>query len=292
MIDSHFHLDETIVSLPGLIASMDASGIERLGLMGAVCPPVALPVFAPYLLPVLRRGLHGSGLAHAVTLAVYRNTLKKDGTVDLLGKRYPIVVQPDNDAVLAAVRRYPDRLAGYVFVNPAGPVDPIEEIERCMRVPGMIGVKAHPFWHAYPVARLVEAARLCERNGWLMLLHLGTGRSGDYRLLPESFPRLRIVYAHAGIPYSAEINRYAREKRNVYVDLSSSVYVDEPAAAKAVRAAGPDRCLFGTDGPYLHSSGDRFDFRPFVERLARLDVVEADRARIAARNFQSLTGLS
>jgi hypothetical protein len=43
IIDSHFHLDTSIVSLTGMIASMDAVGVERTALIPNMCPPLTLP---------------------------------------------------------------------------------------------------------------------------------------------------------------------------------------------------------------------------------------------------------
>jgi predicted TIM-barrel fold metal-dependent hydrolase len=290
VIDSHYHLDEAMVSLPGLLASMDAAGIARLALIPNLCPPLKLPRLAELAVPIFRRGIHGKGLAHRAALFMYRNTVKDNGEVDLLGTRYEVKVQPRNDDVLEAVARHPQWFYGWVCVNPAGPVDPLSEVERCMKTPGMIGVKAHPFWHDYPVSLLNGVAALCEQKGWPMLVHLGVKHNGDFRLLPESFPALKIVYAHAGIPYSRDICAYARGRDNVFVDLSSSSYVGLDAARHALQSAGPGKLLFGTDGPYFHARDDRFDFRPFFDMISELHLADADRERIMSRNFLNIIG--
>src|SRR5262249_52873005 len=41
-------------------------------------------------------------------------------------------VRDSNDAVLAAMKRYPERIAGYCFVQPGNGADALEEIERCL----------------------------------------------------------------------------------------------------------------------------------------------------------------
>jgi predicted TIM-barrel fold metal-dependent hydrolase len=190
-------------------------------------------------------------------LVLYRNTVKDDGAVDLLGQRYPVKVQPRNDEVVAAVATHPDRFWGWVFVNPTGPVEPAAEAERCLATAGMIGVKAHPFWHNYPVRLLMDVAGLCEELHLPMLIHLGTGENGDFQVLPQNFPRLKVIYAHAGIPYQTAIQDYARSRDNVFVDFASTEYVDVHFAREAIRRAGAEKCLFGTDGPYFHVRADR-----------------------------------
>jgi predicted TIM-barrel fold metal-dependent hydrolase len=289
-IDSHYHLDESMVSLPGLVASMDAAGIGRMALIPILCPPLELSWVAGPLLPVFRSGIHGQGFAHRLALFMYRDSVKDNGEVDLLGRRYEVKVQPRNDDVIEALARHPDRFYGWACVNPAGPVDPVAEAERCLKVPGMIGVKAHPFWHDYPVSLLKDTAALCAEKGWPMLVHLGVRENGDFRLLPEAFPRLKIIYAHAGIPYSRDICAWARGRDNVFVDLSSSSYVGLAAARHALTSAGAEKLLFGSDGPYFHARDDRFDFRPFLDMVAALDLSAADNVRVMGRNFLDIIG--
>lgn len=292
MFDCHFHLDESMVSLPGLLASMDAAGIEKTALIPSLCPPLELPPLAEFVLPLYLRAIHRTrGLLHRGAVALYKSQVKPDNLVNLMGREYEIKVQPRNDEVINAVRRYPERFVGYIFVNPVGPVDPLAEIERCLSTPGMIGVKAHPYWHNYALAYLRDVAALCAERGLPLLIHLGAEKNGDYKLLPEHFPALKIIYAHTGIPYSPLVCDYAREKKNVWVDLSSTSYVDLRAARAAIRRAGTDKCLFGTDGPYFHAAHDRFDFNPSLRILHDLHLMEEDRERVCRRNFGEICGI-
>ena len=48
------------------------------------------------------------------------------------------------------------------------------------------------------------------------------------------------------------------------------------------------RCLFGSDGPYFHHQGDRFDYRPSLAILNGLGLSDADLERVAHLNFQEL----
>jgi predicted TIM-barrel fold metal-dependent hydrolase len=291
MIDSHFHLDESIVTLPGLIAGMDAAGVERVALIPRLCPPLSLSFPFAQLTGVFQRLIHREGgPVQRGAAAFYKSMVKGDGTVVLGGKRYSVIPQPPNDEVRKAVTLYADRFYGRTFVNPAGPADPVSEIERSSKVPGMIGVKAHPYWHNYPVARLTDAAALAAEKGLHFLVHLGTGENGDFRLLPERFPKLKIIYAHAGIPYAAAVCAYAREKKNVYFDLSATDYVDRKTAAMAVSRAGACKCLFGTDGPYFHVAGGRFDYGPSIQIIRGLGIAREDLERIEKKNFLEIIG--
>ncbi|MDD5225052.1 MAG: amidohydrolase family protein [bacterium] len=293
MIDCHFHLDESMISLPGLIAGMDAAGVERVALIPRLCPPLSLSFPFVQLSGFFRRLVNReSGLVQRGAAAFYKSMVKADGTVDVGGRRYPVIPQPPNEEVRKAVFLHPERLWGWTFVNPAGPDDPIAEIEKGLKTPGIIGVKAHSYWHNYPVAKLTDAAALASEKNLPLLLHLGADENGDFKILPERFPKLKIIYAHAGVPYAAAVCAYVREKKNVYVDLSCTVYVDQKAAALAVNRAGAGKCLFGTDGPYFHINGDRFDYGPSEKIIRGLGLSREDLERIEKKNFLEIIGRS
>ncbi|HYV68334.1 MAG TPA: amidohydrolase family protein, partial [Myxococcales bacterium] len=187
-----------------------------------------------------------------------------------------------------AISAHPDRFVGWLFLNPRAKT-PVEEAERRFRHRGWIGVKAHPFWHRYPVAELDDLAALCQERGRPMLVHLGAGaRRGDFRRLPERFPRLKVVYAHAGIPWYAELWADALRRDNVFVDLSSP-YLDKALRHRALREMGPSRCLYGSDGPYGYPARDGgYDHGAILRQIEQAGLSSADLDRVLGRNFEAL----
>jgi len=290
MIDCHFHLDESLVTIPGLLASMDAAGIQRIALMAKLVAPIGrMPKSTQYLAYIFRKLIHQKGgLLHARGLAIYEGLIRADGTVNTEGTYLPVETQPDNDLVMKAVTDRPDRFWGWIFVNPAGPVDAVSKIERCIKTPGMIGVKTHPFFHNYAMRSLADTAALCAEKGLALLVHLGTGEKGDFKLLPDKYPSLKIIFAHTGIPYSPQVCDYAQEKKNVWVDLSGPVFVDLKTARRAIRRAGIQKCLFGTDGPYGHYDGDRYDFGHMIDMTRGLGLSMEDTERVGRKNFEEI----
>ncbi len=291
MIDCHFHLHESIIGLDALVASMDRFGVKKIALMASLNPPLEDTALARIGAPLFLRAItDGNKYLQKGARALYSSWVKKDGRVDAGGKLYEVKVQPRNDEVLEAVAARPDRFFGWIFVNPAGPVDPVSEIERCMEKEGIIGVKVHPFWHNYPTSMLADAAALCSEKGMPMIIHLGEGANGDFMSLIKDFPRLKIVFAHAGIPYQRDIWEVAREKENVNVDLASTHYVSARVVKMAVRRIGPDKCLFGSDGPYFHTHNDAFDYSTLIKNLDALALSGRDREKITRGNFLRLIG--
>ena len=55
---------------------------------------------------------------------------------------------PLNDKTMEAIDQYPDRIIGFVYLNPRDP-HAIDDLHRCMKHPGMRGVKFHSWKHGY-----------------------------------------------------------------------------------------------------------------------------------------------
>lgn len=284
VIDCHIHFDPRILTLDNMLACMDRHGIDKAALIATMVEPF-------YLDSKVRRAATGLlryalWRANPLGQAVYQTTIDKKGNFVLLGKKYHIYDEPDNAPVAEAVAGHPDRFVGWIFVNPTTGGDEVEEVERWCSQPGMVGVKAHPFWHRYPVRELDRVAAWCQEHGYPLLIHLGCRQgSGDYRRLPEKYPGLRVIYAHAGIPYFGRLWEYAKGMKNVYIDLSSP-YLDRKLVRKAVDFLGAEKCLYGTDGPYGHQSpGEDYDYGMIRGWVEALPVPGRDLERVFGENF-------
>src|SRR5437763_588286 len=197
--DAHYHLDPRLESVEQLLAQMQVHAIGRVALIAAPCDPLQVGRAGAAFVRFMRRALEGG--APRLGRILYRSTVRRSGRVSFLSRSAAVYPEPDNDAVERAFSAHPEQFVGWLFLNPRAK-SPVEEAERRFRNPGWIGVKAHPFWHRYPVAALDDVAALCQERDKPMLVHLGAGAGrGDFRRLPKRFPRLKLVYAHAGIPW-------------------------------------------------------------------------------------------
>ena len=287
IVDAHYHLDPRLESLERLLAQMQAHRIGRVALIAAPCDPLHVGRAGAAFVKAMRRALAGG--APRLGRILYRSTVHRSGRVSFLGPSAVIYPAPDNDAVERALSAHPDKFVGWLFLNPRAEA-PVEEAERRFRHPGWIGVKAHPFWHRYPVEALDDVASLCQERGKPMLVHLGAGaRRGDFRRLPERFPRLKLVYAHAGIPWYADLWDDALRRENVFVDLSSP-YLDKALRYRALRALGGSRCLYGSDGPYGYPARDGgYDHGAILRQIEQASLPAPDLDRVLGGNFRALT---
>lgn len=168
---------------------------------------------------------------------------------------YRDAIGPDDPATLYvqdAVKNYPERLIGYVRINPNAP-GAIEALDQAIGDYKMKGLKLHPvsyvgFPYGEPTLRLMR--RAAQYNA-PVLFH-----TGDEALaLPEQVaeaarlvPEAMVIMAHLGGYYHHEaVLEIADTLPNVLVDTSASPY---PWMIKcAVDAFGVERVLYASDGP-------------------------------------------
>ena len=167
-------------------------------------------------------------------------------------------VREANNAVLAAMKRYPDRIAGFCFVQPGNGAAALDEIERCLEG-GMIGVKLYNQFKysdpmVFPVAEkciarripiLGHSAHLTDQR--TMALQPKTSDSLDFCLLSGRYPELMLILGHVngGGDWEWAI-KGLRDCPNVYLDTSGSV-LENDTIEMCVRELGHHRILFATD---------------------------------------------
>ena len=284
IVDAHYHLEQRIETVDRLLDQMDQYGIDRIALIATMVDPFDAGEEGANGAALLREALLGS--SRDLGLTFYNGMLTDDGNFSLSEEIYRIYPTPDNASVARAMQAHPDRFYGWVFVNPSA-ADPVAEMDKWTGQSGWIGVKGHPFWHRYAVAMLDDVAAYCSEIGWPLLVHLGGDeKRGDYRYLPEGHPNLKVLYAHAGVPFYRDVWDYAKGKGNVFVDLSSPAYVDERMRLEAIKAVGAEKCLYGTDGPY-----DCPDHGRIVEEIHQLPLSDAEKELVLGGNFMELVNI-
>ncbi len=285
IIDSHYHLNTTLLPTEELLKKMEDAGVDKIALMANPCGPV--PVVSEMLLKLNRFFLtHGAfrGLARKLM-----NKFTPEGGVYVLKNVIKIFKDPDNQSVFDAVKAHPTKFLGWIFVNPRGERDQLQEFHKWKDVPGAIGVKAHPFWHQITPIELLPVAQELVKLGKPLLVHLGFNEKGNFDALLKEVPDLKLVMAHAGFPCYSQTWKAIKNKPNVYVDLSQTLYVNASTTRKVVNALGPDRCFFGSDGPW-GSIGPRgeFDLGLIKRRIEKLFPDARIRAKLLGESFQKI----
>jgi predicted TIM-barrel fold metal-dependent hydrolase len=175
-----------------------------------------------------------------------------------------------NEALAALSRDYPDVfLPGWAMVDPWRGRKGLEEIEHAIKDLGLMGVKYQPPVQGfapsdpqfYPIWDLLQSL------GAPALIHCGTtaigsgepgglgfklshGRPMHIDSIAADFPRLTIIAAHPGWPWTEELIAVALHKGNVAIDTSGWGPKYFPAALKHdMQRRLADKVLFGSDYP-------------------------------------------
>lgn len=183
--------------------------------------------------------------------------------------RNPDHARRNNDVVIEAVRKYPDRLVGLACFDLSwdGAAD---ETLRCIEQ-GLTGAGELAFYLSGidndALCRLAPVMEvLKENNNMPCMIHtnepVGHQYPGKTPVTPHqiytlaaTFPKNRIILAHwgGGIFLYHLMKKKAKEVlKNVWYDTAASPYLYDPAVYDAARSAGViDKVLFGTDYPLL-----------------------------------------
>lgn len=190
----------------------------------------------------------------------------------------------DNDYVARAVRAFPDRLVGFVGVNPWD-ARAAEEVRRGIEALGLRGLKLHPVRDSYSLAegRLTDPLfRLCEEFGVPVICHGADEWSNTpwaFREVALRFPGVPFIIAHGGQNWLREdALDVMRKTPNLYVE-SSIMY--SGYVKRAAREISPERVIMGTDTP-----AEVFEYELKKIEMALEDA--AERALVMGENLARL----
>lgn len=188
-----------------------------------------------------------------------------------------------NREVASIVAANPQKFFGFAFVHAERDRGRVfGMIKRAVTEFGFCGIKVHR--HDAPLSReICDAARVFS----LPVLYDAVGEVSVCELLAEEFPDVNFIIPHLGsfaddwAAQLALIDHLARHP-NIYADTSGVRRFD--LLEQAVKRAGANKILFGSDGPWLH---------PMVEisKIHALGLPPEDKRMILGGNFLKLIGL-
>ncbi|SIO43919.1 hypothetical protein SAMN05444166_4732 [Singulisphaera sp. GP187] len=195
--------------------------------------------------------------------------------------------QECNRWTLDAMKRFPERILGYCFVNPGHKNEALEDIKRCVGE-GFVGIKMYnDFFATDPVVfPIVERAielgvPILHHAGHLHYFlndqpHISDG--GHFAELARRYPEAKLICAHAcgGGDWEWTI-KALRHAPTVYLDTSGSV-TDDGVVEFAVKTLGADRLLFGCD----------MSMTAGVGRIRGADLDAATKEQILGGNMEAI----
>lgn len=177
----------------------------------------------------------------------------------------------NNDYVIEAVSRYPERLMGFGCVDVFSP-KAAEEAKRCLDH-GLVGLGELAFYQSgideSALDRLEPLMVQCQKRGRPVMIHTNEpvghpypGKTPNtmaqiYRMI-RRFPDNPIILAHwgGGLFFFGLLKKDVTQAlANVYFDTAASPFLYRPEIFPIARdIAGIDRILFGSDYPLLRPS--------------------------------------
>lgn len=200
----------------------------------------------------------------------------------------PEQLREENDRVLRAVRRFPDRAYGSVYLSPSFVDFSLREFDRCVRDGPMIGIgelEADKRCNAPELDAFVERAISMKtpilQHTWLKIGGNEPGESTPYDLveLAKRHPQANFICAHTGGDWERGI-RIIRDTRNI----SAGVAGFDPTSGvleMAVRELGPERVVYGSD----------VGGRSFASQLAKVmgaDIPDSAKELVLGGNLRRL----
>ena len=287
VIDCHSHFEPSLLDVKSIIERMNKHGIDQTYLMSAMTEP-AIYNKSNYLMGI-QRFILNSNLLWPLARKLDEGFHTSPGEWDpwyrkYIGKKmkYKIIQDPDNLSVFNAIDQEPDKLRGWIFLNPKL-TNWESEFKKWIVHEGTVGLKIHPFWHRYSIEDANKIAELAIDYNLPLMVHLGFDSQAKIRLFLKKYYDLKIIFSHAAFPFYQKIWPYILDTQSGYVDLSSH-HVDKRILKRAVSYLGPNRCLFGTDDPY----GDESAGSNIIRWIDQLNIDESSKEDIYSKNILSI----
>jgi predicted TIM-barrel fold metal-dependent hydrolase len=155
-----------------------------------------------------------------------------------------------NDEAAGAAREYPEMLVPACLVNTSFGAESLAEIRRCHDEMGMVWIGelcGYASGYTYDTESFAQAIALAEKLNMVVQVHVDEAE--EMSRICSQFPGATLVLPHIGDSPTEVVKRceLAAKHGNLYLDLCGHGVQRMGVLDLAVRCAGPDRVLFGSD---------------------------------------------
>ena len=222
----------------------------------------------------------------------------------------------DEESVGIAVARHPARFVGFFMFDPTAP-DAAPRLTRALSELKLRGVALFPAMHKYRLddERVDAVFKAAEEHRAAVFAHCGVLTVGvrkklglaspfDLRLgdplslsaVASRYPRVPVIIPHFGAGFLREALMAADQCPNIHLDTSSSnswmkYYPGltlDAVFRQALRVAGADRLLFGTDSSFFPRGWQRQIHQAQLEAMDQAGLDDTARESVLGNNFERL----
>jgi predicted TIM-barrel fold metal-dependent hydrolase len=199
----------------------------------------------------------------------------------------PELLKRTNNELLEIIRAFPERVFGFVYLNPKYLQESLVELERCVADGPMVGVKLWQGWKCTKpeldpiVKRSAELKAVLFHHAWFKNDEENPEASTPAELVQLSLrhPGVPLICGHTGGDWELGV-RAIRGRKEIFGDLAGS----DPTAGyveMAVRELGAERVIYGSDA-YGRS------FSSQIAKVVGARITEAQKQRILRDNLREL----
>lgn len=239
-------------------------------------------------LPVIDIHGHYGAIAHCATLSLEEQV----AMMDRVGINVAILssisglksdVRAGNDALQAAISRYPGRLYGYIYLSANYPEFIEGELARFADDPAFVGIKVYQNGIPFTDPRFDPAWRGARERGLPVLAHTWGGNLTGFDTVAAQYPEVPFIAAHAGsdFNYRAYIDA-AQHTPNLYLDLTYS-REHTNMIPHFVAQLGAERLVWGSDIPL-------FSMAQQISKVLFAPIGEAEKRMILGENAMRVFG--
>ncbi len=188
-----------------------------------------------------------------------------------------------NNLVIAAARRFPGRIAGYIGVNPNYEDGVLVELERCEKL-GLKNVKLHNIHGlSYDHAKYRPAFEFAHERRAAVLAHTWGADAALFANLSRTYCNARFLLGHSGVGRFDLYCDLARRHHNIYLDLATSLsgygWIE-----RFVAVVGADKVLYGSDIPFISAAQQ-------IGKVLFARIRDADKRKILGLNAKAVLGI-
>lgn len=190
-----------------------------------------------------------------------------------------------NNQAKSAIDKFPDRVLGYIFVNPNFSYGLADEVERCLAMGGFKGIKVHVGCnYPYSGEKYKECWEVADKYKLPVLAH--TWGDKDVETMGKvgrDFPKTKILLGHSGAEDFYKNIEQVRKSDNVYLEITMS---RSPLGLieKFVNEVGSERVVFGSDLPFISLTHQ-------IGKVLFARISEKEKEDILSRNAKRIFGL-
>lgn len=205
-----------------------------------------------------------------------------------------------NDYVAEAIKKYPDKLIGYISVMPTSR-ELEQEIDRCIAM-GLRGIgEIFPQGQGFDITEprvMSNLSNICIERKIPLIIHTNE-QVGHYycgktdttpvkaSIFAQNFPELTVIFAHwgGGLLFYELMPEIRKQNKNVYYDTAASPFLYDKNIYKVAREIKVlDKVLLGSDFPLI-------PIERYLQEIAKSGLSQGEQALVEGENARRLLAI-